>query len=74
MVMANHSIFVALLNTIVHQLAFVHDELQFTCHPEFTRQLSEILTSSAQAAGEFYNMRLPIAAEAKVGNNWAEVH
>jgi DNA polymerase I-like protein with 3'-5' exonuclease and polymerase domains len=74
MVMANHSIFVALLNTIVHQLAFVHDELQFTCHPEFTKQLSEILTSSAQAAGEFYNMRLPIAAEAKVGNNWAEVH
>ena len=25
-------------------------------------------------AGEFYNMRIPIAAEAKVGATWADVH
>jgi len=25
-------------------------------------------------AGEYYNLRCPIAAEAKIGKTWADVH
>jgi DNA polymerase I-like protein with 3'-5' exonuclease and polymerase domains len=57
-----------------HQLAFVHDELQFECPPDYADTLSSALTLSALTAGEHYNLRVPIAAEAKVGDNWAEVH
>lgn len=56
------------------QLAFIHDELQFECAKEHAKDLSTSLVYSAAAAGEFYNLRLPIAAEAKIGENWAEVH
>ena len=56
------------------QLAFIHDELQFECVKEHAEDLSTSLVYSAAAAGEYYNLRLPIAAEAKIGNNWAEVH
>ena len=56
------------------QLAFVHDELQFECDPQHAEDLSTSLVYSAAAAGEFYKLRIPIAAEAKIGNNWAEVH
>ena len=56
------------------QLAFVHDELQFECDPQHAEDLSTSLVFSAAAAGEFYKLRIPIAAEAKIGNNWAEVH
>tara|TARA_Y100000310_G_scaffold126967_1_gene125981 strand:+ start:140 stop:790 length:651 start_codon:yes stop_codon:yes gene_type:complete len=56
------------------QLAFVHDELQFECHPDHAADLSASLVYSAAAAGEYYNLRVPIAAEAKQGANWAEVH
>jgi len=56
------------------QLAFIHDELQFECAKEHAEDLSTSLVYSAAAAGEYYNLRLPIAAEAKIGNNWAEVH
>ena len=56
------------------QLAFIHDELQFECEPKHTKDLSTSLVYSAAAAGEYYNLRLPIAAEAKIGQNWAEVH
>ena len=56
------------------QLAFIHDELQFECAKEHAADLSTSLVYSAAAAGEYYNLRLPIAAEAKIGNNWAEVH
>ena len=57
-----------------HQLAFVHDELQYETTPDGAEILSSILTESAKLAGEYYNLRCPIAAEAKTGKNWAEVH
>jgi DNA polymerase I-like protein with 3'-5' exonuclease and polymerase domains len=56
------------------QLAFVHDELQFECDPKHAKDLSTSLVYSAAAAGEYYKLRIPIAAEAKIGDNWAEVH
>ena len=57
-----------------HQLAFVHDELQFECKPTYVNDLNFTLENSAIRAGEYYNMRIPIAAESKSGNNWSEVH
>ena len=57
-----------------HQLAFVHDELQYECKPKHAEKMMEILEKSAVLAGEYYNLRCPIAAEAKTGKNWAEVH
>ena len=56
------------------QLAFIHDELQFECHPEHANDLSTSLVYSAAAAGEYYNLRIPIEAEAKQGKDWSEVH
>ena len=57
-----------------HQLAFVHDELQFECPPAAVDAVSYILQLSAKEAGEHYNLRIPIAAEAKSGSTWADVH
>ena len=56
------------------QLAFVHDELQFECTPEHVDDLKSILVLSACEAGEYYNMRIPVAAEAKHGLTWADTH
>ena len=57
-----------------HQLAFIHDELQYETHPKNAEYLSSCLLESARRAGEFYNLRVPIAAEAKCGDSWADVH
>ena len=56
------------------QLAFIHDELQFECHPDHANDLSASLVYSAAAAGEYYKLRIPIEAEAKQGKDWSEVH
>jgi DNA polymerase I-like protein with 3'-5' exonuclease and polymerase domains len=56
------------------QLAFVHDELQFESTPEHAEQLSTSLVQSAGKAGEYYNLRIPISADAKQGKSWAETH
>ena len=57
-----------------HQLAFVHDELQYECSPCDTGYMRGCLESTAVQAGEYYSLRCPIAAEAQTGYNWAEVH
>ena len=57
-----------------HQLAFIHDELQYESHPEHVDDLKSLLVLSAAESGEYYNLRIPIAAEAKSGATWAEVH
>ena len=56
------------------QLAFIHDELQYECNPKYTEEVKQQLENSAVDAGVYYKLRCPIAAEAKSGNNWSEVH
>ena len=58
----------------VNQLAFVHDELQYECEPWQVGFMKGCLESTAIQAGQYYNMRCPVAAETKSGNTWAEVH
>ncbi len=62
------------LPTDTHQLAFVHDELQYETTKEKIDDLKFTLELSAAESGEYYNLRIPIAAESKSGNNWSEVH
>jgi DNA polymerase I-like protein with 3'-5' exonuclease and polymerase domains len=57
-----------------NQLAFIHDELQYESKPEHVDDLKSLLVLSAAESGEYYNLRIPIAAEAKSGASWAEVH
>lgn len=57
-----------------HQLAFIHDELQFETTSKYIDDLKFTLLLAAQSAGEYYNLRIPIAADAKSGSTWADVH
>ena len=61
-------------NFHANQLAFVHDELQYECEAQHADKLMQILENSAKLAGDYYNLRCPIAAEAKKGKTWADVH
>mgnify|MGYP001168881302 CR=1 FL=1 len=72
MVIANQNI--KQLGIEAHQLAFVHDELQFETYPPNVNDLCTSLVLSAAEAGEYYKFRVPIGAEAKHGTSWAETH
>jgi len=56
------------------QLAFIHDELQYECSAEHAADLSTSLVFSSLAAGEYYKLRIPIEAEAVIGQTWADTH
>lgn len=70
MVIARETIF----SFNAHQLAFIHDELQWETLPDIADDLKFHLELSAVQAGEYYNLRVPIAAEGKIGSTWADVH
>jgi len=72
MVIADHRI--KLQQISAHQLAFIHDELQYETTPKDIDELKYTLEYGAVRAGEYYGIRLPIAAESKSGNTWADVH
>ena len=57
-----------------NQLAFVHDELQYECKEKDREDLQFLLELTAAQAGEYYDMRCPIAAESQSGHTWADVH
>jgi DNA polymerase I-like protein with 3'-5' exonuclease and polymerase domains len=62
------------LNLCCSQLGFIHDELQFECSPEHAADLSTSLVLSSLSAGEYYNTRIKIESEAKIGETWKDTH
>lgn len=55
-------------------LAFVHDEVQCAVKEEYAEMAGKLICEAAVDAGLYYNLKCPIAAEYKIGQNWAECH
>ena len=54
--------------------AYVHDEVQLSVVPQEVDRVKELLENAAPIAGQYYNFRVPIAASADSGDNWAATH
>lgn len=52
----------------------IHDELQAEVRQDQTHQFGEIMAQAIVDAGEFFNMRCPMAGKYEVGNSWANTH
>jgi len=61
-------------NTTHERYAFVHDEQVLGAPATNAEYIAEVCKLSALEAGEYYNLRLPIEADAQIGDNWAQVH
>jgi DNA polymerase I-like protein with 3'-5' exonuclease and polymerase domains len=55
-------------------VANVHDEWQIETKPDVAEEVAEIGKQSIVKAGEFYEFRCPLAADAKIGTTWADTH
>lgn len=52
----------------------MHDEGQAEVAKKDSKRYAELAELSLVQTGTYYNMRVPLAAEAKIGRNWAETH
>lgn len=54
--------------------ANVHDEVQFSCLPEWADELGSQFVNSIVKAGKTLKFKCPLDGEYKIGNNWKETH
>ena len=59
---------------LVHQVAYVHDELQYSCHKDIADDVGKIITKAATEAGEKLGLKIRIDANYSIGSNWSETH
>jgi DNA polymerase I-like protein with 3'-5' exonuclease and polymerase domains len=50
---------------------WVHDEIVCCCRPEIADQVGEIMVRHAKESAEFYNFKVPLEADYKIGKSWA---
>lgn len=58
----------------VYKVIDMHDEAQAEVLPEHAELYSKLAVQSIKKAGEYFNLRCPLDAEAKIGMNWAQTH
>ena len=61
-------------NGKVRQMAYVHDELQFSCPPDIAEEAGKIIVAAATEAGERLGVKIRIDAEFKIGSSWGDTH
>jgi DNA polymerase-1 len=52
----------------------VHDEFSNECNEEIAEEVARITEECCQKAGEFFDFRIKLEGEAKIGYNWYDVH
>ena len=55
-------------------LGYIHDELQWAVRDEKADEFGKMVVACAARAGEFFNFKVPIGAEYKLGHTWADTH
>lgn len=55
-------------------LGWIHDEIQLAVLPHLVNDFKFNLEWAIVQAGEYYNLRVPLASEAKEGSSWADCH
>jgi DNA polymerase I-like protein with 3'-5' exonuclease and polymerase domains len=72
MIFLNH--WVKEANLDAHQVLWMHDEVQWSCHKDDLEQLTHFANNYVRVAGEYLQMNIPLASEAMVGRSWYETH
>lgn len=52
----------------------VHDEGQWTSHPEDTPRLMQLMEICVKKAGEYLKLNIPLASDSMVGCHWYDTH
>ena len=56
------------------QMAYVHDEVQYSVHKDDAERACKIITDASLEAGERLKIMMPIHSEAMIGNSWWDCH
>ena len=52
----------------------IHDEFQSEVLDKHAIRFGELAIEAIREAGQYYELRCPLDAQTKIGNNWTETH
>jgi len=55
-------------------VANIHDEWQVEVHKAHAEYFGKLGIEAIKEAGDYYNLRCPLDAEYKIGDDWSETH
>jgi DNA polymerase I-like protein with 3'-5' exonuclease and polymerase domains len=58
----------------VRQCLQIHDEYNFIVKDECVEQISALAAQSIRDAGKYFNLKCALDSQAKIGNNWMDIH
>lgn len=56
------------------QVVWVHDEIQVECLEKDADTIGQLAIKAIEDTGRYFNLRLPLTGEYKIGDNWSETH
>jgi DNA polymerase-1 len=56
------------------QMGFIHDEMQFSVHPDHAEKAASIITKAIKHVAKYVPVKCELDAEAQIGNTWADCH
>lgn len=59
---------------VVRRVGYFHDEVEFECEEPVAEEISKMIEKAIEKAGEFLELKVPLAGEGKVGPDWRSVH
>lgn len=62
------------LSDKIHQLGWIHDELQFEVLEGYQETLAKICREAMVMTEKYYDFKCPLAAGTAIGRNWDETH
>jgi DNA polymerase I-like protein with 3'-5' exonuclease and polymerase domains len=52
----------------------IHDEQQYEVHKDHAEELVDIADSCMLKVSDYFDMQIPLNADAKIGGTWQETH
>jgi hypothetical protein len=59
---------------VVKRVSMIHDEYSWECSEEIAEEVKELSEKAIVEAGVRLNLKVPLEAEGKIGENWKDVH
>jgi hypothetical protein len=57
-----------------HPALWIHDEFQWSCHPDCAEEVGQVLSDAITQAGIDLKLSLKLGADYKVGESWKDTH
>ena len=58
----------------IRRVGYFHDEYIFECPPDIAEEVGKLGVESIEKAGRYFDFKVPLTGEYKIGGDWSQIH